>query len=175
MKTFKNKGFTLIEMLVYIAVLSVIVAAVSSFIVWTIRSNTKAKVLQEVLNNSRRAIEVISAEIKEAQIVYFPTSDFDSHPGQLSLKTLKNLPSGEQETFIDFYLCGDHLCVKKESQSPLALTSNKVRVTNLVFRQIDNDPVSLEIDLEVEFADTSGRPENQAVIATTSFASIRSY
>lgn len=171
----KNKSFTIIELLVYIAVLVVITTAVSGFIIWSINSNSKAKVMRQVLNNSRRAVEIITSEIKEATEIYTPTTTFSSHPGQLSLKTLKYLPTGEQVTYIDFYLCEDWLCLKKESQDPIVLTSDKVKVTNLVFQQVASNPPSIQIDLTVEFADISGRPEHQATVTTSSVASLRKY
>ncbi|PIP24772.1 MAG: hypothetical protein COX33_00090, partial [Candidatus Nealsonbacteria bacterium CG23_combo_of_CG06-09_8_20_14_all_36_125] len=42
-----KKSFTLTEMLVYVAVLAIIVLAVSSFFLWTTRSNTKTRAMRE--------------------------------------------------------------------------------------------------------------------------------
>ena len=107
-----KKSFTLTEMLVYVAVLAIIVLAVSSFFLWTTRSNTKTRAMREALDNSRRAMEIMSSEIKEAKSIYAPTTTST----QLSLETTKYLPAGEETTYIDFYLCGTQLCLKKESQ-----------------------------------------------------------
>lgn len=170
-----KKSFTLIEILVYITVLVIIITTVFSFIIWTIHSNSKTKAMRETLDNSRRAMEIITAEIREAKSIYVPTSIFDSHPGQLSLETSKYLPVGETISYLDFYLCDSHLCLKKEFQSSLVLTSDRVKVTNLVFRQIGSTIPSIQIDLRIEFLDITGRPERQAVVDTTSTASLRSY
>ena len=67
-------GFTLTEVLVYVAVLSIIISAVSGFLIWTVRSNTKAKVMRETQDNARRAMEIMTYEIKEAKSVYTPTT-----------------------------------------------------------------------------------------------------
>ena len=170
-----RKGFTLIEVLAYIAVLAMIILAVSSFLLWAVRSNTKTKVTRETLDNIRETMEIITYEIKEAENIYTPTSVFDSHPGQLSLKTAKYLPVGEDTTYIDFYVSDGHVCLKKESQNPIVLTSDRVRVTNLVFSQIAGTPSSVQIDLEIEFQGDVTRPEYQSIISTTSVASLRSY
>jgi prepilin-type N-terminal cleavage/methylation domain-containing protein len=171
-----KRGFTLTEVLVYVAVLSIIVLAVSGYLIWTIRSNTKAQVMRETQDNARRAMEIMAYEIKEAKSIYTPTSIFDSHPGQLSLETTKYLPQGETKTYIDFYLCGTRLCLKKESQDPIALTSDRVEVNNLVFSQITTGAVpSIQIDLGMNYKGPPNRPEYQASINLKLTASLRSY
>ena len=171
-----KKGFTLIEVLIYIAVLVVIITAVSAFFLWGIRSNSKTRVMRETLDNSTRAMEVLTREIKEAFSIYTETSTFDSNPGQLSLETTKYLPTGESTTYIDFYLCNDQLCLKKESQDPVALTSDKVKVTNLVFsRVITNEIPSVQVNLTVDYNDLTGQPEYQASVNLTSTISLRGY
>lgn len=171
----KKKGFTLIEILVYIAVLSIIILSVSSFFLWAVRSNVKTKIMRETLDNARRAMEIITYEIKEAESVYVPTSVSGSHPGQLSLETAKYLPSGETTTYIDFYLCGDRLCLKKESQNPVALTSDRVKISNLIFSQIATTTSCVQIDLRVDFKTSAEQPEYQGSINLSSVASLRSY
>jgi prepilin-type N-terminal cleavage/methylation domain-containing protein len=171
----KKRGFTLIEILVYIAVLSIIILSVSSFFLWAVRSNAKTKIMRETLDNARRAMEIITYEIKEAESIYGPTSVFGSHPGQLSLETVKYLPARETATYIDFYLCGDSLCLKKESQNPVALTSGRVKISNLVFSQIATTTPCIQIDLTVDFKTSAEQPEYQGSINLSSVASLRNY
>jgi len=172
----KQKSFTLTEVLIYIAVLAIVVLIVFSFFLWATRANTKAKAMREVLDNARRAMEIMTYEIKEAKSIYTPTSTFDSHPGQLSLETKKYLPEGETTSYIDFYLCGVQLCFKKESQNPITLTSDRAEVSNLMFSRIVTSGIpSIQISLEINYKNPTGRPEYQASITSTSTASLRSY
>lgn len=171
-----QKSFTLLEALIYIGVLAIIVVAISSFLIWSVHSNTKARVMRETLYSAGRALEVMTHEIKEAKSIYTPTSVFDSHPGQLSLETNHYLPTEETISYIDFYLCDNHLCLKKESQNPIALTSDRVEVANLVFSQIITGTVpSLQIDLRVEYKNPTDRPEYQASVNLKSTVSLRNY
>ena len=55
----KGVGFTLMEILVYIGVLGIVIVTISSFLIWSIHSNTKAKVMRETLDNTRRAMEIM--------------------------------------------------------------------------------------------------------------------
>ena len=171
-----NKSFTLIEILVYLGVLAIIISTVSSFFLWAIRSNTKTKVMRETLDNARRAMEIITYEIKEAKSIYTPTTTST----QLSLETTHYLPQGENKTYIDFYLCGTAsttLCFKKESQNPVALTSDRVEVKNLSFTQIATTSTSpsLQINLEISYKNPSNLPEYQASVNLSSVASLRVY
>lgn len=166
------KGFTLIEILVYIGVLSIILVSVLSFLIWSAHSNTKIAVMRETLDNARRAMEVLNSEIRESKSIYTPTTASD----QLSLETTKHLPEGEETAYIDFYLCGSQICLKKESQQPIALTSDNVEITNLVFtRIVTNGIPSVQIDLTVNYKNPNNRPEYQASVNLKSTVSLRSY
>lgn len=164
-----RKGFTLMEILVYMAVLVIIVLAVSTFLIWATRSNSKAQAIGETSDNARRAMEAMLYEIREAKSIYLPT--FSSN--QLSLETSHYSASGESSSYIDFYLCGTSLCFKKESANPFALTSDRVEVNNLQFIQVATS--SIQINLGINFKNPQNRPEYQASINLISTASLRSY
>lgn len=168
-----QKSFTLIEILVYIAVLAIITVAISSFFLWFIHSNTKARAMRETLDNTRRAMEIMTYEIKEAKSIYTPTTTST----QLSLETTKYLPEEEKTTYVDFYLCGTRLCLKKESQTPVALTSDRVVVNNLEFLEIATTSTapSIQINLKIDYKNPTGRPEYRASANLTSTAVLRSY
>lgn len=172
MKKISQKGISLIEILVYIGVFSLIVVVIVSFVFWLIRSNLKAKVMRETLNNSKRVMELITQEIKEADSIYIPTTT----SSQLSLKTKKYLPIGEEISFIDFYLCATRICLKKESQDPIFLTSENIEITNLVFTQIvSGQALNIRIELSANYKNPADRPEYRALVDLTSSASLRSY
>ncbi|MBI1866174.1 MAG: hypothetical protein HYS02_00200 [Candidatus Staskawiczbacteria bacterium] len=152
------------EVVVFVAVFSIISLAVISSLFWMNNSNSKTKAARESGENARRALEIITYEIRGAKSVYSPTTTLN----QLSLETLRYLPDGENNTFIDFFLCGSAICLKKESQSPVSLTSDGVQVADLQFSQILNgDTASIKISLTVNHSNTS--------TTLTSTASLRSY
>lgn len=166
-------GFTLIELLIYVSVLVLITFSASSLFLSASKSNRRAKAARETLDNTRRAIEIMTHEIREAKSIYTPTSVLSSSNGQLSLETTKYAPDGEITTYIDFYLCEGHLCLKKESQDPIALTSDNVEIESLEFFQVATS--SVQISLKVNYESLSTRPEDQFSINTTSTASLRTY
>ena len=166
------KGFTLIEILVYVAVLSIIVVAISSFSIWAIHSNTKARAMREVKDMAQTALEQIISEAREAKTVYTPTTN----ASQLSLETTKYLPLGEESTFLEFYLCQTRLCLKKEGQNPIALTSDRVEVKNLSFQRVASGQTdSVQVELRVDYKNPASKPEYAASITLKSTASLRGF
>lgn len=170
-------GFTLVEILIYVGVLTVIVSAVSSFFLWATRSNAKNKAEIEALESARTALGIMTSEIREAYSIYSPTSVFLSSEGQLSLETTKYLPLNETYSFIDFYLCGEQICFKKEGQDPFAITSDKAEIEVLEFSQIlsTSTAPSIKINLKINYKTSASRPELKASVDLNSTAALRVY
>ena len=167
-----KKAFTLVEILVYIGIFFLVITIIISFVFWLVRSNTKLKVMREALDNANRVMEIITYETKGAKSIYTPTTSSN----QLSLETTNYLSEGEETTYIDFYLCDSALCLKKESQNPVVLTSDSVEITNLVFtRIVSGQADSIQIDLTVNYKNPADRPEYRALVDLTSTASLRIY
>src|SRR3989338_25315 len=165
-----KNGFTIIEVVVSVTIFSLISLAIMSFFISMNSSNLKTKADREAGENARSVLDQIVYEVKGAKSIYTPTTSSN----QLSLETIKYLPDGENNTFIDFFICGSAICLKKESQNPVALTSNSTQVTGLTFTQIANVAfVSVKIDLTVTYPNSD--PNAAASINLTSTASLRSY
>lgn len=162
------------EVLIYVAVLAMIFLAVASFLTWTTKAGIKARAIREVTDNARRAMEIMTSEIRSAQGIYSPTSTST----QLSLETKHYLPASETSTYIDFYLCGEAtstICFKKETQSPIAITSDRVNVSDLVFTQVSTTTPSVKIRFKIDYKTGAQQPEYQSSITATSTVSLRSY
>lgn len=163
-------GFTLVETLVYIAIVSIVLLLASSFVFYFIQSNTQTRGDREVLENARRALEIITYEINGAKGVYTPTTVSN----QLSLETSKYLPTDEITNYIDFFICGSRICFKKEAQNPIYITSDTVTINNLAFNRIStNGADSIKINLIMRSNDTINGI--QPSVNLTSTASPRSY
>jgi len=170
----RNKGFTLIEVLVYVAVLGIIISTISSFLLWTMDSYTKGKAMRETMNNAKRVMDVVTYEVKEAKSIYMPTTTST----QLSLETTHYLPAGEETTYIDFYICENRICLKKESQDPIAISSDRVQVESLFFTPVSALTLpnsSIQINLTMKYKNPANLPEYQASINLTSTVSLRNY
>lgn len=170
-----RRGFTLLETVVYIALLTIVTTFLASFILDLSRSFNKARIKADVASQARRALELITKEIKEAKSVYTPTSYFGTGGSQrqLSLETLYNIPTGENSTFVDFYLDNQKIYQKRENQAAESITSDRVKITNLTFDLISSNNIVIKID--AQFNTTSIDPAYQAQISLESSATLRSY
>lgn len=172
LKFFTGKGFTLMEIIIYAAVLSIIIVSISSFVLWSISSNKKLKATREVLESTRRAMEIMTHDIKGAKSIYEPTTT----SSQLSLETVNYLPTGEETSYIDFYLCGTQLCSKKEGRSPVFLISSDVEIVDLSFTKVVTGNItSVQINLQANYKNPNNRPELQAPVNLQSSVSLRAY
>lgn len=167
-----NKGFSMVELVVSISLMSLILVALMSFIWWMNYYNSKTRADNQSLDSASRALNEMVYEIKGAKSIYTPTTT----ASQLSLETTHYLPSDESDTFIDFFLCGSALCLKKESQDPIILTSDNVNVSSLSFTKISNGSVpSVQIRLTVNYNNPNNDPSRNASVTLTSTASLRNY
>lgn len=161
----------MVEMVIYIISLVLVVGTVTTILVWMVRASNQVHVRNEVVENVEHALSVMANEIREAQSIYTP-AEYPAPPGspwaQLSLETRNNLPPDETSTYVDFFLCGTRLCVKRESQAPQAVTSNKIEIQTLEFTQVQTGSApSIHIVVEASYLTAS------ATVQTT--ASLRAY
>lgn len=170
-----QRGFSILELLISVAVFSLVMLMVASFLFWLNSANTKAKAQANSLENARRILDVIGYEIRGAKSVYTPTTGAN----QLSLETLRYLPADEAVTFIDFFLCKASLtdiCLKKESQAPIVLNTDAVRITALSFSQVMNGSnPSMVVSLTVEGKNPGGTPMSDSSVTLGSTISLRNY
>lgn len=167
-----NLGFSLIEIMVYVSILSFVILSVISLFLWSNRTQAKARAITEVVSSSNRAIDIITGEITKSSGIYYPTSTTT----QITLSTLHQPPDGETETYTDIYLCGTQVCLKKESQDPVAITSDAVYVNELRFLQISaSTSPSVRITLSLDYADFRSRPDYRTTYSITTTASLRTF
>jgi len=166
-------GFTLPELLVYLAIFSMIAVLLSSFVIWVYNANIKYQSMQNVSENLKRAMDFMVYEIHEARAVYGSTTNVT----QLSLKTFHYAPDQETASFVDFFLCNGQICFKKEGSASAPLTSDKVVVDNLQFKILSatSSLPSVQIVLSVSFKNPLGKFQYKASAFATSTASLRVY
>lgn len=152
-----KQAFSLIEYLVYLAVFSLLAITIASLTVQFINVAKKTIALREIQDSARGAMETITEEIRQAKGVYTPTSVFAATPGQLSLETKNNLPAQETSTYVDFYVDGGGIYIKRENQNPARLTSKNVTVQTLTFLLLNQATTpALRIQVSLQSSDLPG-------------------
>lgn len=131
-----KKGFTLMELLIYSAIIALIIVFTVLFVLSIVKETAKSSVREEVQRNAANILRVFTFEVREAQSIYTSTSDFSGNPGRLSLLITRNLPAGETSSYIDMYTDDGAFCVKRELTGVSCITSSGVDVTSLAFTRI---------------------------------------
>ncbi|MEK7453098.1 MAG: prepilin-type N-terminal cleavage/methylation domain-containing protein [Patescibacteria group bacterium] len=145
-----SQGFTLIETLIYIAIMGM---AVSSFVLFSIsvlNSRSKTYVVQEVQANARTAMDIMSRKIRASTGVNIGASTFGSDPGILSL----SMADVSKNPTIFSLNQNDGVLQITEGLSPaLFIVSDEVKITNLSFTNATGSGIreNIRIDMTVDY------------------------
>ena len=135
-----QKGLTLIETLLYVAIMGMMI---QGFIIFTLSisgTNSKAYVIQEVQANTRMALDVISQKIRAADDIITPSD------GNATSTLVLDMPGLEPD--LTFNVVDGVLGIIEGTASSTPITSNKVNVSNLIYTNLatgEKDNVKIEI------------------------------
>ena len=156
-----RNGVTLVELVVYVAILGMIIFAMGAFTGEFVRLYTANRAYRDLATNGQAALDTLAFQLFHGEQVYDATSLFDNAQGQLSIRTKGNPPYDESVTYMDYWLSNDRVWEKAEGVSARALTNDRVRVTSLFFRKFLSGPaegVEVEATLEAPTRFSSVKP-----------------
>ena len=166
-----KKGFTFLELLVYIAVISIVVVSMSQLAWEAMGAGVKNSTLQEVHSNARYVSERILYQIRNANGLNAGSSTFGSSPGVLSL--VQSAPNNP--TIID--LSGGFIRLKLGASAAVNLNSNDTQVTNLVFTNYtsaDGTTEHIGYEFTMRYDYSGSRSEYDETVTVRGSAEIRS-
>ncbi len=151
---FKNKGFTLIEFLIY----SVIVAFMTGTLILAgvniMQGRSKVEAIEEVNHNGRMITEVVTHYIRQAENINYPSEGIAAD--YLSLE----MPIAE-ESPIRFYVEDSVLLFERGSAEASPLTSERVRVSSIQFTNTSypESAKTVKMVATIEYNNLSGKSE----------------
>lgn len=162
----KDNGFTLIELILYIAILVTVLSALLPFAWNAVESGAKSMVMQEVTSNARLISERIKLEIRNASGINSLT------PTSLSLATL--IPA-TNPTIID--LVPGNIRIKQGAGVATNLNSTHTRVSSLNFvnlTSVDTKSKHVQFSLTLESNFVASRQEYQSTMTVEGSGEVRS-
>lgn len=141
-----KKGFTLVEALLYVSIISALILMMSSFLYLILNSRTKSQAILEVESQGEFVMNQITQAIRNSDSISVPLQGLS---GQLL--TLSNLDSSKNPTVINL---SDGNIQIKEGVSPItSLTSSQVIISDILFRNISkgNSPGAIRIEFTVSY------------------------
>lgn len=142
-KKASQNGYSLIEMLIYVSILSLFLVSVVDMTMSIARSYRSIRSLRAIESAATGSFERITRDVRAAQSVSIASSSFSVHPGVLVLI--------QGSTTTEFSLQNKILKVRENGGTALPLTSAEVGVSRLVFYATSSafsTIVRIEMDIE---------------------------
>mgnify|MGYP001611947526 CR=1 FL=1 len=148
-----KKGFTLLEIVVYVALVGIISVFVTNSLIQIADTYNRVRAEREVVSNARLMQETINSSIREAQEIYGPTSRFYNNAGQLSL-IIPSPTTVHSTSYVDFWIDNGLFLMKREGQTQLILSAPTIRVAKFNAEQIIQGigREAVRVTLQVDFA-----------------------
>lgn len=128
----KKRGFTLVEMVIYVAFFSVLSIVTVNATIMVMKSFYSLRITQSISQSATTALERMTREIRNAYAVDTANSTLTTNPGRLTLLTKDDAGA---LTTVEFYMNNSQLNMKVGGVDKGSLVSKTVTMTNLVFRQ----------------------------------------
>ncbi|MBI4407174.1 MAG: type II secretion system protein [Candidatus Kerfeldbacteria bacterium] len=161
----QRTGFSLFEVIVYLAIVGVVITAVLSVATQSILNRIKAEALHSVTATTRFAIERMTQDVRAA-------TEIDAADLASNVLTI-TLADG---TIRQYQVTADQLTVSTNGAAALALTPTTVNITEFTLTDrtsFGSDVNAVGITLAVENDAANPRPEYQAEFSLSTTVSTR--
>lgn len=130
----KQQGFSLVEMIIYIAILTLLTSVLVTSAVSLLSTFVYMRAGEEIAQSGVISLERITRETRTANAVLTAQSTLDSSPGVLALDTVD---VAGNPTTVTFRLTSGRITIQQGTTAATPLTPGNVTISNLVFHQVD--------------------------------------
>jgi competence protein ComGC len=150
----KKSGFTLVEALLYVSIISVMLLVLSAFIFSILQSRTKFQTISEVDQQGIQAVQIVSQTIRNSNSITVPVQGASG-----SALTLGLADAGKNPTV--FNSAGTNIQIKEGTGAIIPLTNSRVIVSGLSFQNVTktNTPGIIKFQFTLTGVNPSGRNE----------------
>jgi prepilin-type N-terminal cleavage/methylation domain-containing protein len=128
-------GFTLVEMIIYVAILGIIaVLSINATLAMT-RAFTDLRVSRDLNSSATALFERLTRDIRGAYDINVAQSTLNTNPGRLTLDTRDSLGAN---TTIEFYVENGIIKIREGGVAQGTIMTTSTSVTNFVVRQLVN-------------------------------------
>lgn len=163
------RGFTLVEMVLYVSLCSVILLSLSTFMASLLDSRVRSQSIAEVNQQGAQAMHMMTQTIRNGRSVTSPSIGTSSSSlvvitgNALLNPTIFNTASGT-------------LFIKEGSDASIALTNHRVAVSGLLFQNVSSSSSTekiIRMSFVLDYINTSGRGEYSYTKTFTGSATLR--
>ena len=150
----EQDGFTLIETLIYLAIIGAVMTSFLYFGLSVFDYRNKSYVAEEVQANERMVINLISQKIRSAKDVNVASSTFNINPGFLSLVMAE---ASKNPTIFSLSQNDGILQITEGTGTAMAVTSKNVKVSSLIFTNLTlaSTTKNIKINMTIDYNNRS--------------------
>ncbi len=143
----KNKGYSLVEMLIYVAILSLISIVIINMLLSFTKSYRVVTALRLAEHSGIDSIERVTRDIRGATTVDSANSTLGTSPGVLTLNSTVN----GTPTITKYYVQNGILEIDVNGSYFGPLTLSSASTTNLIFRKLTSgNSTAVKVDMTVQ-------------------------
>lgn len=150
----KQSGFTLIETIIYLAIVGSVMTSFLYFSIAIFDYRNKSYVAEEVQANERMVINLISQKIRSAKDVNVASSTFNISPGALSLAMDD---ASKNPTIFGLSQNDGILQITEGTGTAMAVTSKNVKMSSLIFSNLTlaSTTKNIKINMTIDYNNRS--------------------
>lgn len=163
------KGFTLVEMTLYVAICSILLLALSTFLAFLLSARVRSQSITEVNQQGFQVMNMITGTIRNARSIQTPAIGTAS--STLSLTTGNALLNPTI-----FSVASTTVRIQEGSGVPVLLTNSRVKVTGLTFQNVSSSSSTekiIKISFTIDYSNTNGKAEFSFTKMFTGSATLR--
>ena len=162
------KGFTIIELIIYIVIVAGVLLALFNFGWEIIYGDIKSQTIREVQQNSRFAMGKITESILSATGINSLLEGSSASSLSLEMEDLSLNPT-------IFEVFDGKLTINQGSNPSYQLTNDRVRVTNLQFSNLSyrNTHGTIKVEMVIEYFNLGNQSQYEASLFTENTISLR--
>ncbi|HSX07132.1 MAG TPA: prepilin-type N-terminal cleavage/methylation domain-containing protein [Candidatus Saccharimonadia bacterium] len=163
-----QSGYTLIELILYVAILGILLTATVGFFGMIADARVKSQTISEVNDQGTFAIDYLTQTVRNATSITTPLTSTSGSSLTLVVPTASLSPT-------IFSLSGTTLQVQEGAGAAVALTNSKVQVTNFTVKNLTRSGTSgiVQISITLSRVNTAGRNEYDYTQTFTTSAAVR--
>lgn len=149
-----KKGFTLIEIILYLGLASTMILVVSLFFVNMVGSRIKQQAIAEVEQQGVGAMHRVMQTVRNATVITSPTQGASSSSLTITVPTTSSSPTM-------FDLSGGAIRLTEGTGSPITLTNSRVTASAPTFQNLSrtSTPGTVRIQFTLTHVNPTGRNE----------------
>jgi type II secretory pathway pseudopilin PulG len=170
MRFYKNKkGFTLVEMILYVSVCSILLLTISTYLSFLLGARIRSQAITEVNQQGFRAMNLVALTVRNGRSIEVPVVGATTTTLSLTTKDALLNPTV-------FDVASGTLRIREGAGQPVPLTNSRVVISNLFFQNLSSTSSAeriIRISFTLDYKNLSGKDEYAFTKTFTESATMR--